>query len=223
MNPHNEWINEWMNECIYLCVKVKHSNTECTKIQITHQKQPKRTFKTSGKHQNTKHDTTVKPSKRRYSAFQLLSTQVSWRPCQLPTPSPSTNPPWLKFSINSSQPARPEFGAVRSPPGLTRSAGRGGVEPVSTREDTGGLDRLQTIPPGSGPLVKCTNSIVLRNGTLGSEHHCARRPAVALMGHLQRPPRPRTKGPLPGPAPLHGQWLLVCIHHQGAWRSEGHR
>src|SRR6218665_2996364 len=40
----------------------------------------------------------VKPSKRRYSAFQLLSTQVSWRPCQLLTPSPSTNPPRRKFS-----------------------------------------------------------------------------------------------------------------------------
>ena len=44
-----------------------------------------------------------------------------------------------------------------------------------------------------------------RAGLLGSENHCARRPAEALMGHLQRPPRSRTKEPLPGPAPLHGR------------------
>src|SRR6218665_633265 len=76
----------------------------------------------------------------------------------------------LKFSINSSQPARPEFGAVRSPPGLTRSAGRGGGKPASTREDTGGPARLQTVSPGAGLFVKCPNSIVLRNGTIGKRN-----------------------------------------------------
>src|SRR6218665_4002289 len=48
---------------------------------------------------------------------------------------------------------------------------------------------------------------------LGSKNHCTRRPAEAPMGHLQRPPRPRTKGPVyQDPLPFTADDLYTCLH-----------